>query len=165
MPTSSCPSVRLEPPMTTMGQGEGDAEGALHPPGLQGQVPQGREMPLPPLRPGRHPVRPSRIRLPGDEGDHGQGGGSRWAVPESWRDSMGTTTSRTACPAPELASLSPPAVHPERREASVRSLPAPLGARPRPVPRADSLSCSGACTRDRGANRCRVWCRTSGDQA
>ena len=78
-------------------------------------------------------------------------------MPKSSRDGMGTTTSRTACPAPELVSMWPPAVHPEHREASLRSLPASLGARPRPLPRAASLSCSGACTRGRGMNRHRVW--------
>ena len=40
---------------------------------------------------------------------------------------MGTTTSRTACPAPELASLWPPAVRPELTKASLRSMPASLG--------------------------------------
>ena len=61
--------------------------------------------------------------------------GSRWAVPRSSRDGMGTTTSRTACPALELASLWPPAVRAERREASLCSLPSSLGARQQPVPR------------------------------
>ena len=51
------------------GAGEGEAEVGLHPLGLQGQVPHGREMPLPPVGPGRHPLRRGRIRLPGGEGD------------------------------------------------------------------------------------------------
>ena len=84
-------------------------------------------------------------------------------MPKSSRDGMGTTTSRTACPAPELALLWPPVVRPKRRKVSLRSLPALLGARPQPVPRAASLSCSGDCTRGRGGNRRRAWWRTSGD--
>ena len=55
-------------------------------------------------------------------------------MPKSLWDGMGTATSRTACPAPELASLWPRVVRPEHREPSLRSLPASLGARPRPVP-------------------------------
>ena len=86
-------------------------------------------------------------------------------MPKSSRDGMGTTTSRMACPAPELASLWHPAVRPERREPSLRSLPASLGARPPPVPRAGSLACSGAYTRGRGVNGLRLWCRMSGDHA
>ena len=65
-------------------------------------------------------------------------GGSRWAVPKSSRDGMGMITSRLApCPrpAPELASLRPPAAHPGRAHASLRSLGASLRARPAPEPR------------------------------
>ena len=80
-------------------------------------------------------------------------------------DGMGMTTSRLACPAPDLASLWPPAVRPERREPSLRSLPASPGARPPPVPRAGYLSCSGGCTRGRGVNPRQLWCRMSGDPA
>ena len=54
-------------------------------------------------------------------------------MPKSSREGMGMTTSRAGpppCPrpAPELASLRPE--RPERWEASLRSLPASLGARP-----------------------------------
>ena len=86
-------------------------------------------------------------------------------MPKSSRDVMGTTTSRGACPAPELASLWPLAVRLERRQPTLRSLPASLGARPPPKPRAGSLSWSGACTRGRGVNRRWLWCRMSGDHA
>ena len=83
-------------------------------------------MPLPPIGPGRHLLRPGRIRLPGGKGDPVQGG-SVWAVPKSSRDGMGTTTSRGTCPELVLASLPPPAERPERREPSLRPLPASLG--------------------------------------
>ena len=56
------------------GAGERDAEGAMHPPGLQDHVPHGREMPLPPIGPERHLLGPGRIRLPGGQGDPVQGG-------------------------------------------------------------------------------------------
>ena len=82
-------------------------------------------------------------------------------MPKSSRDGMGTITSRPAAcprPAPELASLRPPAVRPRRTEASLRSLAASLGARPPPVLRAASLSSSGTCTRWCGVNRRRAWC-------
>ena len=46
----------------------------MYPPGLQGQVTHGKEMPLPPVGPVRHPVRPGRIRLLGGESDPGKGG-------------------------------------------------------------------------------------------
>ena len=68
---------------------------------------------------------------------------------KSSRDGVGMITSRTACPAPELASPWPPAVRLERREDSLRALPASLGARPRPLPGTALLSCLGACTRGR----------------
>ena len=96
------------------GAGEGDAEGALHPPRLQDHV-------------------------------------------------MGTTTSRGACPAPELASLWSPAERPERRQTSMRPLPASLGVRPPPVPPGGSPCSSG--NQGRGLNRRRAWCRMSGDHA
>ena len=86
-------------------------------------------------------------------------------MPKSSQEGMGRNTSRTACPAPELASLWPPVARPERREPSLRSLPASLGACPPPVSRAASLSCLGACTRGRGVNRRREWCRMSGEHA
>ena len=91
------------------------------------------------------------------------GGGSLWAVPKSSRKGMETTTSYGACPAPELTSLWPSAERPERREPSLRSLPASLGVRPPPVPPGGSL-CSSV-NRGRGLNRRRVWCRMSGDHA
>ena len=75
MPTRSCPSGRWETPHDHNGAGEGDAEGDLHPPGVQGEVPYGCEMPLPPVGPGRHPLRLGRIWLTGGEGDPDQGGG------------------------------------------------------------------------------------------
>ena len=89
-------------------------------------------------------------------------------MPKSSRDGMGEIASRPAPyprPAPELASLRPPAVRPERAEASLRSLGASLGARPPPEPRARSLSSTGTCTRRCVVNRLRACCRTSGDHA
>ena len=73
MPSSSCASG-IGTPHDHNGAGEEDAEGTLHPPGLQGHVPHSREMPLPPVRPGRHLLRPRWIRLPRGEGDPFQGG-------------------------------------------------------------------------------------------
>ena len=92
-------------------------------------------------------------------------GGSVWAVPKSSRNGMGTTTSRGACPVPELALLWPPAQRPQRCEPSLRSLPASLGVRPPLVPPGGSLCCLGSCRRGRGLNQRRVWCRMSGDHA
>ena len=68
-----------------------------------------------------------------------------WAMPKSSRDGMGTTTSRGACPAPELASLWAPQEHPDRREPSLRPLLASLGVRPPPVPPGGS-PCSSELT-------------------
>ena len=90
-------------------------------------------------------------------------GGSVWAVPKSSRDGIGPTTSRGACPAPVLASLPPPTERPERREPSLRPLPALLRVRPPPVPPGGS-PCSSR-KRGPGLNRCRAWCRMSGDHA
>ena len=69
MPTRSCPAGRWGPRPDHNGAGEGDAEGALHPPGLQDHVPHGTEMRLPPIGPGRHLLGLGRIRLPGGQGD------------------------------------------------------------------------------------------------
>ena len=168
MPTSSCPAGRLPPPPDHNGAGEGDAEAALHPPRLQHHVPHGTEMPLPPIRPGRHLLGPGRIRLPGGQGDPVKGG-SLWASPNSSRDGWGTTTSGATCPLAVLASLPP-----ERRERcdpSLRTLPASLGARLPPVPAGWSPpgpSAGSACSsgnRGRGLYLRLVWCRISGDQA
>ena len=68
------PRRQVGPPPDHSGAGEGDAEGALHPPRLQLHVPHGTEVPLPPIGPGRHLLRPGRIRLPGGQGDPVQGG-------------------------------------------------------------------------------------------
>ena len=157
------PMGQVGTPSDHNGAGEGDAELGLRTLGLRGHVPHGKEMPLPPVRPGRHPLRPGRIRSPSGQGDPG---GQRWAVPKSSRDGMGTITSRPAAcprPAPEVASLGPPVVRSERTEASLGSPPASLGARSSPVPRAASVSASGTCTRWCGVNRQRAWCRGSGD--
>ena len=59
------PLGQVGTPQDHKGAGKGDAEFGLHPLGLHGQVPHGREMPLPPVWPGRHPLRLSRVRLPG----------------------------------------------------------------------------------------------------
>ena len=91
------------------------------------------------------------------------GGGSLWASPKSLQDAMGTTTSRGACPAPLLASLPAPAKRPERREPSLRALPASLGVRPPPVPPGGSPCSSGNWVRGRYLPR--AWCRMSGDHA
>ena len=84
-------------------------------------------------------------------------------MPKSSRDGMGTTTSHGACPAPVLASLPAPAERPERREPSMRPLPASLGVRPPPVPSGGSPCSSG--NRGRGLYRRQAWCRMSGDHA
>ena len=68
------PRRQVGQPPDHNGAGEGDAEGALHPPGLQHHVPHGTGMPLPPIGPGRHLLGPGRIRLPGGQGDPVQGG-------------------------------------------------------------------------------------------
>ena len=98
MPTRSCRQVG--PPPNHDGAGEGDAEGAVHPPGLQHHVQHGTEVPLPPIGPGRHLLGRGRIRLPGGQGDPVQGAGrcgrhptrrgTAWAPPPrtphaSWR--------------------------------------------------------------------------------
>ena len=164
------PRGRVAPPFDHNRAGEGDAEGALHPPGLQDHVPHGTEMPLPPIGPGRHLLGPGRIRLPGGQSDPVQGG-SVWASPNSSRDGMGTTTSRATCPAAVLASLPVPPERPERREPSLRTLPASLGARPPPVPTGWSPpgpSGGSACSsgnRGRGLYLRLAWCRISGDHA
>ena len=96
-------------------------------------------------------------------------GESVWASPNSSRDSMGTTTSRATCPVVVLASLPPK--HPQRRDPSLRTLPASLGGRPPPVPAGWSPSGpsgGSACSsgnRGRGLYLHLVWCRISGDQA
>ena len=122
---------------------------------------------LPPVGRGRHPLRPGQIGLLGGQGDPGQGGvGGEVEVPESSRDGMGTITSRPVPyprPPPEVASLRPPQVRPERADASLRSLEASLGARPPAVPWAASLSSPCTCTRWCGVHRRRAWCRISGD--
>ena len=51
-----------------------------------------------------------------------------WASPNSSRDGMGTNTWRATCPVAVLASLPPE--RPERRDPSLRTLPASLGGRP-----------------------------------
>ena len=68
------PLGQVGPPRDHNGAGVRDAEGALQPPGLQDHVPEDREMPLPPIGPGRHLLGPGRIRLPGGQGDPVQGG-------------------------------------------------------------------------------------------
>ena len=163
------PRRQVGPPPDHNGVGEGDAEGALHPPGLPDHVPRGTEVPLPPIRPGRHLLGPGRIRLPGGQGDPVKGGGSVWASLNSSRDGMGTTTSRATCPVAVLASLPPE--RPERRDPSLRTLPASLGGRPPPVPAGWSPpgpSGGSACSpgnRGRGLYLSLVWCRTSSDHA
>ena len=92
-----------------------------------------------------------------------------WASPNSLRDGMGTTTSRARCPVAVLASLPPE--RPERRDPSLRTLPASLGGRPPPVPAGWSPpgpSGGSACSsgnRGRGLYLRLVWCRISGEQA
>ena len=92
-----------------------------------------------------------------------------WASPNSSRDGMGTTTSRARCPVAVLASLPPE--RPERRDPSLRTLPASLGGRPPPVPAGWSPpgpSGGSVCSsgnRGRGLYLRLVWCRISGDQA
>ena len=168
MPTGSCPAGRLAPPPDDNGAGEGDAEGALHPPRLQHHVPHGTEMPLPPIGPGRHLLGPGRIRLPGGQDDPVQGG-VVVGVAQLPRDGWGTTTSRATCPVAVLASL-PPGRR-ERCDPSLRTLPASLGARPPPVPAGWSPpgpSAGSACSSGnwgRGLYLRLLWCRISGDQA
>ena len=94
-----------------------------------------------------------------------------WASPKSSRDGMGTTTLRATCPAAVVASLPVPAEHPERREPSLRTLPASLRGRPPPVPAARSppvpLGGSPCSSGNQGRALCLrwVWCRISGDHA
>ena len=98
-------------------------------------------------------------------------GGSVWASPKSSRDGIGTTTSRGTCPAAVLASLPVLAERLERREPSLRTLPASLGGRPPPltagrsppVPPGGSPCSSG--NRGRGLYLRLVCCRISGDHA
>ena len=86
-------------------------------------------------------------------------------------DGMRTTTSRATCPAPVLASPPAPAERPERREPSLRALPASLGARPPPVPPGRSPPVPPGRSPCSSGNRARgwylrlVWCRMSGDHA
>ena len=94
-----------------------------------------------------------------------------WASPKSSRDGWGTTTSHAKCLAAVLASLPVPAECAERREPSLRTLPASLGGRPPPVPPGRSppvppggSPCSSG-NRGRGLYLRRVWCRISGDHA
>ena len=68
------PLEQVGTPPDHKGAGEGDAEVGLHPPGLHGQVPHGRKMPLPPVGPARHHLVPRTLRLPGGQGDPGQRG-------------------------------------------------------------------------------------------
>ena len=92
-----------------------------------------------------------------------------WASPNSSRDGMGTTTSRATCPVAVLASLPPE--RPERRDPSLRTLPASLGGRPPlepaglspPGPSGGSACSSG--NRGRGLYLRLVWCPISGGQA
>ena len=104
MPTMSCALGKMEPPMTTMGQGK-----------------EMRRVPCTPRdsKTMSHTAERCRCRPPGPGGTFcvqaGSGclearvtrskGGLRWAVPKSSRDGMGMTTSRAACPARELFSL------------------------------------------------------------
>ena len=96
-------------------------------------------------------------------------GGSVWASPNSLQDGMGTTTSRATCPVAVLASLPPE--RPERRDPSLRTLPASLGGRPPPEPAGWSPagpSGGSACSsgnRGRGLYLRLVWCRIFRDQA
>ena len=53
MPTAPAHGARWTPPPIHKGAGEADAEVGVHPLGLHGQVPHGREMPLPPVGHGR----------------------------------------------------------------------------------------------------------------
>ena len=67
------PLGQVGSPRDHHGAGKRDAESALHPPGLQDHVPQGRETPLPPIGLGRPLLGPGQIRLPGGQGDPVQG--------------------------------------------------------------------------------------------
>ena len=98
-------------------------------------------------------------------------GGSVWASPKASRDGMGTTTSRATCPVAVRASLPVPPERPQRREPSLRTLPASLGGCPPPVPavgsppvRPGGSACSSG-NRGRGLYLRLAWCRISGDHA
>ena len=168
MPTSSCPAGRLAPPLTTMGQGK-----------------EMRKVPCTPRDSNTmsHTALRCRCRPSGPDGpcwvQAGSGclaarvtrsrGGSVWASPSWSRDGMGTTTSRATCPVAVLASLPPE--RPERRDPSLRTLPASLGGRPPQEPAGWSPpgplggpACSSG-NRGRGLYLRLVWCRISGDQA
>ena len=147
------------------GAGEGDAEGALHRPGLQGNVPHGREMPLPPFGPRGHLLRPSRRRLPRGEGDPVQGGvevgGAQVVAGRHGDDHLPHGMPRIG------AGL---AVTPGRASRAPRALTALTAGLAR------GLSTTGASgrlalllallhTSGQGFNRRRPWCRMSGDHA
>ena len=118
------PPGQVGPPRDHHGAGERDAEGALDPPGLQDHVPHGNEMPLPPIGPGRDLLGPGRIRRPGGQGDSFQGGvGVGLAQVVAGRHGHN-----------HLACHMPRGERAERREPSLRTLPALLGGRPPPVP-------------------------------
>ena len=169
MPTRSCPAGRLGPTLTTMGQGK-----------------EMRKVPCTPhdSTTMSHTAVRCRRRPSGPGGtcrvQAGSGcltarvtrsrGGSVWASPNSSRDGMGTTTLRATCPVAVLASLPPE--RPERRNPSLRTLPASLAWRPSTTG-ACGLVASGAfggsaCSsgnRGRGLYLRLAWRRISGDHA
>ena len=128
-------------------------------------------MPLPPIGPGWHLLGPGRIRLPGGQGDPVHGGvgvglaqvvagrhGHRHLARHMPRGGAGLAAG--ACQTSR-----------ERREPSLRTLPASLGGRPPPVPagRSPPVPLGGSpCSsgnRGRGLYLRLVWCRISGDHA
>ena len=127
MPTSVCPSGRLEPPFTKRGRRRSSytpwpqrraptrrkdafaacrgwarrgCGGRLTPHGLNGELPHGAKMLLPPVGAGRELVPPGGCRCLVAQVTRARGG-SRWAVPKSSCDGMGIATSRPA-PRPRL---------------------------------------------------------------
>ena len=65
------PLGQLATSLHQKGAVEGDAEVVLHHLGLQSQLPQGRNMLLPPVGAGRDLLLPRRLWLPGGHGDPG----------------------------------------------------------------------------------------------
>ena len=164
MPTSSCPSGRLEPPMTTMGQGT--------------------EMPRVPCTPRAskamsHTVERCRCRPSGPGGTFSVQAGSGCLGARVTRSKGGVEVGGVQVLAGRHGDDHLPHGMPRTRAGlamapcnasgaprAVTKLAAALARGPSlPVRPGGSLCCSGSCTRGRGLNRRRLWCRMSGNHA
>ena len=164
------PLGQVGPPRDHNGVGERDAEGALHPPGLQDHVPHGSEMPPPPIGPGRHLLGPGRIRLPGGSGDPFQGvvGVGLAQVVAGWhgQDHIarhmprgGADLATGAC----RTSRAPRAL--AAHTAGLAQGPSTTGASGAVATGASGRLAISWGNRGRGLYLRRVWCRKSGDHA